>query len=138
MASPEIPGFYYDEAKKKYFKILPNHVAPQGSHYSKDAVRKEAESKLLQKKADKSNLRRQQTRVQHSQILEHPFGGRISLQREFGVLNALMRDNTMSWALGLRKKDRFSTGFPLSCFVRDDATGSLVCATSFNGRDAVM
>ena len=32
-----------DEEKKKYFKILPNHVAPQGVKYSKEGLRKEME-----------------------------------------------------------------------------------------------
>lgn len=32
-----------DEDKKKYFKILPNHVAPQGAKYSQEGVKKERE-----------------------------------------------------------------------------------------------
>ena len=34
------PGFYFDENKRKYFKILPNHQAPQGAKYSKEAIKK--------------------------------------------------------------------------------------------------
>lgn len=36
-----IPGFYFDTAKGKYFKILPNHIAPGGSKYSQQSVSKE-------------------------------------------------------------------------------------------------
>lgn len=36
----EIPGFYYDPEKKKYFKIEASHKAPAGSQYSKDAVKR--------------------------------------------------------------------------------------------------
>lgn len=39
MAS-QLPGFYFDENKRKYFKILPNHQAPQGAKYSKEAIKK--------------------------------------------------------------------------------------------------
>lgn len=35
------PGFYFDAAKGKYFKILPNHVAPGGSKYSQQSINKE-------------------------------------------------------------------------------------------------
>ena len=40
----DIPGFYYDVEKKKYFKMQPNHIAPQGSKYSKESVQREAEN----------------------------------------------------------------------------------------------
>ena len=33
-----------DADKKKYFKILPNHVAPPDAKYSKQNVRKERET----------------------------------------------------------------------------------------------
>lgn len=37
MAS-QLPGYYFDEVKRKYFKILPRHQAPQGAKYSKEAL----------------------------------------------------------------------------------------------------
>ncbi|GAB7354036.1 hypothetical protein MBLNU459_g4619t1 [Dothideomycetes sp. NU459] len=43
MDGREIPGFYYDPDKKKYFQIQANHVAPQGSKYSRDNVKREHE-----------------------------------------------------------------------------------------------
>jgi hypothetical protein len=36
----DIPGFYYDPEKKKYFKIQANHKSTPGSQYSKDAVKR--------------------------------------------------------------------------------------------------
>ncbi|KAF7173522.1 hypothetical protein CNMCM5623_005754 [Aspergillus felis] len=36
----EIPGFYYDPDKKKYFKIQASHKAAPGAQYSKDAVKR--------------------------------------------------------------------------------------------------
>lgn len=32
-----------DEEKRKYYKILPTHVAPQGAKYSQEGVKKEKE-----------------------------------------------------------------------------------------------
>lgn len=40
MDGREIPGFYYDAAKKKYFKIQPNHLASTASQYSRQNVSK--------------------------------------------------------------------------------------------------
>ncbi|POR38076.1 Plasma membrane ATPase, partial [Tolypocladium paradoxum] len=36
----EIPGYYYDEAKKKYFKIEKSHTAPSSASWSSDSVKK--------------------------------------------------------------------------------------------------
>ena len=68
----EIPGFWYsmfpqplcplffrcnvaealrkkniDEKKRKYFKILPNYVAPKGVEYSREGVRKGREREVV-------------------------------------------------------------------------------------------
>ena len=32
-----------DPVKKKYFRILPNHVVPEGARYSREGVRREGE-----------------------------------------------------------------------------------------------
>ncbi len=81
MAPPDFPGLYYDETKKKYFKIQPNHVAPQNSRYSEDAVRKEAQGKLRQAEENKYAQRHRQTRIQHSTILQHPSSTRMAVLR---------------------------------------------------------
>ena len=47
MPAPELPGFYYDEAKRKYFKIQANHLAPDSSKYSQRSVQREAEEKRV-------------------------------------------------------------------------------------------
>lgn len=39
--APHLEGFYYDKEKRKYFKILPQHQAPEGVKYSKEAVKKQ-------------------------------------------------------------------------------------------------
>ncbi|KAL9102872.1 MAG: hypothetical protein Q9163_002024 [Psora crenata] len=47
MPAPDFPGFVYDENRKKYFKIHPNHANPGASRYSKDAVKRHAEEKAV-------------------------------------------------------------------------------------------
>ncbi|KAK4936768.1 hypothetical protein LTR10_022425 [Elasticomyces elasticus] len=34
----ELPGYYYDASANRYFKIQPNHIAPSGANYSRQAV----------------------------------------------------------------------------------------------------
>ncbi|KAI4178229.1 MAG: hypothetical protein LQ346_007519 [Caloplaca aetnensis] len=36
--APDLPGFYFDRAKGKYFKVVPNHHATATTSYSKAAV----------------------------------------------------------------------------------------------------
>jgi hypothetical protein len=39
--APDLPGFYYDEAKGRYFRIQADHLAPSqtaASRYSQSAV----------------------------------------------------------------------------------------------------
>ncbi|GJN74134.1 hypothetical protein PLIIFM63780_008212 [Purpureocillium lilacinum] len=40
MPAVEIPGYYYDEAKNKYFKIEKSHTAPPSAAWSADSVKK--------------------------------------------------------------------------------------------------
>ena len=46
MPAPSLPGFVYDEEKKRYFKIEPNHRS-HSTKYTKDAIQKrEQEAKV--------------------------------------------------------------------------------------------
>jgi len=76
-----IPGFYYDEEKKKYFKIQPNHVAPAEAKYSKSTVKREQrESKRRKLDARHDDIRRRQT-VRPSSALT---SDGVALGREIG------------------------------------------------------
>ncbi|KAI9883848.1 MAG: plasma membrane H+-ATPase [Watsoniomyces obsoletus] len=81
MAPPgEIPGFYYDEEKKKYFKILRNHLAPPDAPYSRESIKQKARETKRQKKTERHNP--PSTPIRPSPILHHPLGGAIGLLRE--------------------------------------------------------
>ncbi|KAK5136466.1 hypothetical protein LTR08_003111 [Meristemomyces frigidus] len=80
-----IPGYYFDEDKKKYFKITANHIAPPEAKFSKSNVNYESREKKKQKLEDKQNDKRHQQTVRPSRVLERPFStGGIGLQRELG------------------------------------------------------
>ena len=86
MPARNIPGFYYDESKKKYFKILANHVAPQGSKYSQAAISKYSEEEAIHKRRNAHEKRTIEQRIQRSKALNHSLCGGFGLGRETGVV----------------------------------------------------
>ena len=130
-----IPGFYYDESKKKYFKIQPNHRAPVGSPYTLDSIRDESREQSFHERSKLFEERTVKERTQRSKILSQPLVGPLGLSREHGrtdrcdigaVTNAV-------WAKGLRttttpgfleKQTAQTTSGNL--FAYDDASGAFV------------
>ncbi|KAL3439016.1 hypothetical protein BDV09DRAFT_157928 [Aspergillus tetrazonus] len=79
----EIPGFYYDPEKKKYFAIQANHKSAPGSQYSQDVVkRKRADEEKRQRKARLVQRYEKET-IKRATCLQHPL---IQAQREVGAL----------------------------------------------------
>ncbi|PTU23463.1 hypothetical protein P175DRAFT_0515337 [Aspergillus ochraceoroseus IBT 24754] len=79
----EIPGFYYDPEKKKYFKIQANHKATPGSQYSNDAVkRKRAGHEKCERKA-RLVRRVEKEKIKRAECLQNPL---IQAYREVGTL----------------------------------------------------
>ncbi|KAJ5258691.1 hypothetical protein N7524_010247 [Penicillium chrysogenum] len=81
--APEIPGFYYDPEKKKYFKIQANHAAPPNAQYSQQAVKRKRSE--LMKRENKTRFRQRENKetIRKAASLKHPL---VNLQREIGVI----------------------------------------------------
>jgi hypothetical protein len=77
-----VPGYYYDQEKKKYFRVQPDHVAPPNAKYSASKVKRE-ESRDRDAKRQKldEELRRVET-VTPSRALRTLSG--FGLKREIG------------------------------------------------------
>ncbi|KAK4984278.1 hypothetical protein LTR66_008558 [Elasticomyces elasticus] len=84
MDGREIPGFYYDAEKKKYFKVVANHLAPQGAKYSHDGVKEERRRAKKRKLDEVTSSKRQVECVRRSRALLHPSAAGIALSRELG------------------------------------------------------
>ena len=68
----DLPGYYFDAAKNRYFKVQANHVAPSGAPYSRQAIKAE---KLIQKTKQQeaaSRLSKDASTVKRSNLLRHP------------------------------------------------------------------
>ncbi|KAJ8071090.1 hypothetical protein OCU04_001433 [Sclerotinia nivalis] len=78
--APELPGYYYDSEKKKYFKVQAN--APSSSAYSsQDVKRRKIDDENT--KAQSLKVQRNVGRIKRARILEAPIAGGF-LSREFG------------------------------------------------------
>ncbi|KAI7201600.1 hypothetical protein KC316_g3992 [Hortaea werneckii] len=80
----QIPGYYYDEVKKKYFKIQANHVAPAGAKYSKANVNREKRESKRRRLDERQQAHRYGQTVRPSRTLSHPLTT-ASLGREIGL-----------------------------------------------------
>ncbi|KAJ0124902.1 myocyte-specific enhancer factor 2d [Diaporthe amygdali] len=100
----EIPGFYYDEEKKRYFKIESHPTAPSNAAWAAGNVKK--------RKAEKAQAQQKRKRqeklkgcIKRSSLLAHPLaGGRLA--REFGVVDPELP--VESWTAGLRQRGEVS------------------------------
>ncbi|KAF3387144.1 hypothetical protein F1880_001246 [Penicillium rolfsii] len=103
--NPEIPGFYYDPEKKKYFKIQANHAAPPGAQYSRDSVKRKRDEQEEQKRQAHVNQRIARETVRKPSFLHHPV---VGVDREIGsrlVSSSELQDRQASiYASQLRRK----------------------------------
>ncbi|KXG54188.1 uncharacterized protein PGRI_073320 [Penicillium griseofulvum] len=79
----EIPGFYYDEEKKKYFKIQANHVAPPSAQYTQQSVKRKRSE--LKTRENKSRFRQRESKetIRKAASLRRPL---VNVHREIGTL----------------------------------------------------
>ncbi|KAM3422781.1 hypothetical protein BST61_g263 [Cercospora zeina] len=78
-----IPGYYFDEEKKKYFKITSDHAAPIDAKYSKANVQREKQEKrALKKQKFEERVIRKQTVNQAKSLTSALL--KTTLQRELG------------------------------------------------------
>ena len=131
----DLPGFYFDPEKGKYFKIQPNHVAPKDSKYSKQAVTAErkVQNEMTQTQQHGAFIRR--NRISRSPYLESPYG--LLLRRQLGEIRRNSSTDIVkrAYARDLRERTIFqdlrSDGFAvepkskqLFAFSSPRATGS--------------
>ncbi|SPQ27314.1 cea93900-6b1f-4ed6-93aa-c5284ade975f [Thermothielavioides terrestris] len=80
----EIPGYYYDSAKRKYFRIEDSRTAPVGAAWSAQNVKRRALEEKEQAERQE-RMRREALRVKRARALQAPLLGGL-LMREAGVI----------------------------------------------------
>ncbi|KAJ5787071.1 hypothetical protein N7457_002061 [Penicillium paradoxum] len=131
----EIPGFYYDEEKKKYFQIQANHVAPPNAQYSQQSVkRRRVEQKTRQKKTQFRQRQAKET-IRKAASLRHPL---VNLQREIGGLgfsSSARQQQTRIQASQLRRRElhRFEpwpNSYSIRHVLRNPRSGTLIASSA--------
>ena len=107
---PDLPGYYYDTSKNRYFKIQANHVAATGSKYSTQAVRAEKVITKTQQRDEWTRRAKTVETVTRSTLLQHPA---LCFDRRLGDLRKTARKTVAEYyAASLEGRDAL-TGLPL-------------------------
>ncbi|KAM0591045.1 hypothetical protein D7B24_006380 [Verticillium nonalfalfae] len=105
--SLSLPGYYYDEVKKKYFKIEKSHSAPASAAWSAANVkRRKIESEHTA--AEHARAERTKRNVKRARALHEPLLGGF-LDRQLGIGSPDVEVSAAVWASGL--VDRHHVGF---------------------------
>ena len=128
---PELPGFYYDREKGKYFKVIKGHQSTGAGYTSEKAAQKDSD---LQQHA--------RTALDHGRInqslgFRHPLHGDLGLHRELGSFEG-RRSHALAWAAGLAVRDSYSMyGLPgeaydeLDRFIYDGTISALIAKAGY-------
>ncbi|KAK3321070.1 hypothetical protein B0T19DRAFT_257532 [Cercophora scortea] len=100
----DIPGYYYDGEKRKYFKIEDGKTAPAQAQWSAETV-KRRQAEKLQDEAQRASLARHAGRIKRARVLSDALTGGF-LVREMGL--PLAETPVVCWAQGLREKGDIS------------------------------
>ncbi|KAL2002200.1 hypothetical protein VTN02DRAFT_463 [Thermoascus thermophilus] len=140
----ELPGFYYDPEKKKYFKIQANHVAPPGYQYSEGAIKEKRLEEKRRKHKSHYTRRIATERIRRATTLEHPL---IGVQREIGRQLTSSRDtfetHGKAYASNLRRNElhRYSpwgaSGDNTITHILRNRSGLMVVGVSRGGETAI-
>ncbi|KAJ5761062.1 hypothetical protein N7520_008218 [Penicillium odoratum] len=145
----DIPGFYYDSEKKKYFAIQANHVATSGASsgasasYSNESVKKRKieHEKTKQKAEVEQRIAKEQ--IRRAAILDHPL---FPAMRELGKVHigsSLKNQVARGFASQLerRKLYKFGSLDDISVYVnnvfRDSVTGALIAGGQRGSQSAL-
>ncbi|OJZ92488.1 hypothetical protein ASPFODRAFT_262558 [Aspergillus luchuensis CBS 106.47] len=139
----EIPGFYYDPEKKKYFKIQANHKATPGSQYTQDTVkRKRVDQEKRQRKIHLTK-RATKEKIKRASFLSNPL---LGVQREIGseLVSSSIRQEQRSviYASQLRRNqlhqfEPWPDEYTIKHVLRNKRSGILIASGHRGGESSV-
>ena len=124
---PDLPGFYYDREKGKYFKVIKSHQSTGAGYTAEKAAQKDSE---MQQNAQKALSH---GRLHRSLAFRHPLHGDLGLHRELGSVERC-RSQSLAWAAGLSFQNSWNFRIPcddgvfkrLNQFIYDSAVGAVI------------
>jgi len=110
-----IPGYYWDEDKKKYFKITADHAVESRQKYTKSNVRHEKQVAKKRKIEQRDQEKRQAQTIKRSRLLSLPEYAGVGLHREMGgrslALDGVQADD--AFVSQLRYQDMYVSDNPV-------------------------
>jgi hypothetical protein len=142
-----IPGYYWDDEKKKYFKITADHAVESRQKYTKSNVRHEKQVAKRRKIERRDEEKRQAQTIKRSRLLSIPEYAGVGLHRETGgrsrALDGIHADD--AFVSQLRYQDVFVSELPTpilnahpcplsdrTLVTRTDASGSYIYSSPGN------
>ncbi|KAL5333481.1 hypothetical protein BJX70DRAFT_61467 [Aspergillus crustosus] len=139
----EIPGFYYDPEKKKYFKIQANHKSSQGAQYSQDAVKRKRVDHEKRQRKTRLIQREAKEKIKRAACLRHPL---MQAQREVGAAPTLRpvehEQIGLAYASQIRRKqlhqfEPWPDQYTIKQIVRNPRSGILIASGHRGGESSV-
>ncbi|CAI7567558.1 unnamed protein product [Penicillium glandicola] len=132
----EIPGFYYDEEKKKYFKIQANHAAAPNAQYSQQSVKRKQSELTKRENKIRFKQRKNTETIPRAASLRHPL---VNIQREIGAIqssSARQEQQALIQASQLRRRElhRFEpwpNSYSIRHVLRNPRSGTLIARSVF-------
>lgn len=132
MPAREIPGFYFDEERNKYFRIQPDHRAPEGAAHSKSAIKaKKAATELEQAKQNREIRERDGQIQRHDPTSYTSLTLALRLGQRRGILDKLTRNHVSRFE---RSSSKLLGGRKLEAFTVTPNGRLYTMITSSNGR----
>ncbi|KAL2409026.1 hypothetical protein ABEF93_008335 [Exophiala dermatitidis] len=102
----DLPGYHFDPATNRYYKIQANHIAPSGSNYSRQAVNAAKVIKRTQHQKEAARRSKHASTVTRSKVSQTPL---LSFDRRLGNLRTSARTYVREYyAASLSGADAFS------------------------------
>ncbi|KAL9607206.1 MAG: hypothetical protein Q9167_007858 [Letrouitia subvulpina] len=101
----EIPGYYFDHGRNRYFRIQPHHAAAEGTGYSQQTVRRAQEDQTRDQSQTEDKQRQLSSTIRRAPVLQRSSIRGHSLQREVMTdRRPLVSMHASLWAEGLEQK----------------------------------
>jgi len=131
-----IPGYYWDEEKKKYFKITADHAVESRQKYTKSNVRHEKQVAKRRKIEKRDEEKRLAQTIKRSRLLSLPEYAGVGLHREMGgrslALDGMQADD--AFVSQLRYEDVFkSNNTVLNAHPRPSSGQTVMTLTGIRG-----
>ncbi|KAI9774906.1 MAG: hypothetical protein M1840_000122 [Geoglossum simile] len=125
-----IPGFVFDEARGRYFPVLPVHTAPPNYSFTEDAIRQKALGEKKRREEKERAASASLASLRNERYWNDPALGNLMLESGWGSETDYREIFTRQFAKNLRARQTFAIekGYSSEQFCKDYETGLVIVA----------